>query len=192
MMYRIIALVSLILLSFAPSNAQKLLKQEREERIKLKEMPEVARQYLNSYWLEQSRRKRFYYETDGENSSYEAKLIRDKRRFSIEFNKTGDLQDIEELINFDQIPDSTRLRVDSTIVANYGKYNIYRVQRQFLPKGLSEHYTNLTSESIQNFELEVNVVEDTRVQSYEMLFDAQGNLQQKRLIVRRSLDNFLY
>lgn len=192
MLFRIITLVGLILLPFVQSEAQEILKQEREERIKLKEMPEAARQYLDSYWLKKSRRKRFYSETDGKNSSYEAKLIRDKRRFSIEFDKTGALQDIEELIDFHQIPHSARLRIDSTIVANYGKYNIYRVQRQFLPEELTEHYATLTTESSQNFELEVNVVENTRIQSYEMLFDTGGTLQQKRLIVRRSLDNFLY
>ncbi len=182
----------LLLMCFLPlsSQAQELLKEEKERRIKFNEIPQSAQDYLEN-WLDKSRRVRYYYETDAEHSSYEAKLIRDRRRFSIEFDEAGKLEDIEELIDFNQISDTVKQAIHSFLIENYGKYSVQRVQRQFLASQ-SKSYTQLTEEKIGNYELEINLTEKSRLQSYEMLFDASGRLKQKRLIVRRSLDNFLY
>lgn len=187
-----ISFVALIVFLSIPVSvsAQDGLKQEREERIKPDEMPQTAKKYLEG-WLDKSRRIRYYYETDGEHTSYEAKLIREDRRFSIEFDETGNIEDIEELIRFKQMPDSVQQTVDSFLTKRYGKYTIRRVQQQFLVNQ-DEQYDQLITQRIENFEIEVDLTEKSGIQSYEMLFDTNGKLKQQRLIVRRSLDNFLY
>ncbi|WKN46097.1 hypothetical protein [Tunicatimonas pelagia] len=191
MLYRIIIVAGLMGMFFVPSRAQEYVKQEQEKRIKLQEIPKVAQDYLDSIWLKESRRKRFYRETDGKNLSYETKLVRNRRRFNIEFNDDGKLQDIEELTRFEEIPDSVRLRTDSVLTNGYSRHTIQRIQRQFLPNQ-TDDYQELTSENTQNYELEVSLNEGSEVHSYEMLFNSQSVLQQKRLIIRRLLDNFLY
>jgi len=152
--------------------------------------------YLNEHWLGDSRKIRFYYETDGDSSSYEAKLTRDKRRFSIEFDESGRLQDIEELISYDQIPEMTQVIIDSILYQSYPKFKVQRVQRQFLPDTIQQNrillWEELTTEKTNNFEIEIDTQEGSAVQSYEMLFNVDGLLVQRRIIIRRSLDNFLY
>ncbi|MEM9675914.1 MAG: hypothetical protein AAF992_25205 [Bacteroidota bacterium] len=176
--------------------AQTDLKQEVEKRIKKSEMPSAALNYLSEHWLSKSRKIRYYYETDGANTSYEAKLIREKRRFSIEFDSSGSLQDIEELIDYEQIPASVQANIDLILSQKYSKYRIQRVQRQFLPDTIQQnallHFSGLTSETVDNFEIEIDTQEGSAVQSYEMLFNVEGLLVQRRTIIRRSLDNFLY
>ncbi|MGD1889972.1 MAG: hypothetical protein ACFB15_05140 [Cyclobacteriaceae bacterium] len=176
--------------------AQTDLKQEVEKRIKKSEMPSAALNYLSEHWLNESRKIRYYYETDGANISYEAKLIREKRRFSIEFDSSGSLQDIEELIDYEQIPASVQANIDLTLSQKYSKYRIQRVQRQFLPDTTQQnallHFSGLTTETVDNFEIEIDTQEGSAVQSYEMLFNVEGLLVQRRTIIRRSLDNFLY
>jgi hypothetical protein len=176
--------------------AQTNLKQEVEKRIKKRDMPPEALDYLHEHWLVDSRKIRFYHETDGDISSYEAKLTRDKRRFSIEFDESGKLQDIEELINYNQIPEETRSTIDSTLYSSYSKFKVRRIQRQFLPDTTGYNrllmWNSLTAEETNNFEIEVDTQEESAVQSYEMLFNKEGLLVQRRIIIRRSLDNFLY
>ena len=112
---------------------QKALKREVEERIKLEEMPDKAVELL-AVWLEESKRSRFYHETDGRQQSYEAKLTHKKRRFSIEFDTNGNLQDVEEWMHFEKLPHNTQDSIALVLEEAYDKYKIRRVQRQFVPQ----------------------------------------------------------
>lgn len=190
----IVVLISILFFGLFEASAQDSLKQEIEKRIRQQDMPEPALDFLKN-WLKHSRRIRYYYQTDGEDISYEAKLIREGRRFSIEFNEAGTLLDIEELISYDRLPQSTKLRIDSVLVSSYQKHKIRRLQRQFLPSSEKE-YEKLKAFSFskngERYELEIDTQNNSSVQSYEILFNALGQPIQRRLIVRRSLDNLIY
>nr|WKN39133.1 hypothetical protein K4G66_10525 [Tunicatimonas sp. TK19036] len=193
----IIFLVGGLSLYFEPSYAQNNVKEEVEKRIKAEEMPKAAMSILSD-WLKDSRRVRFYYETDGDHQTYETKLIRNERHFSIEFDNSGVLMDIEELINTEQLPDAVIETIHNVLSRTYEKHKIRRIQRQFLPKNSDENLLNTIlsfseeTEQFINYEIEVNVKEQSRMRAYEILFDAEGQILDQRLIVRRSLDNLLY
>lgn len=193
----LICYIAGILFPAINTHAQNPLKQEIEERIRLEEMPEEAANLLAD-WLQDSKKIRFYHETDGDQQTYEAKLTYLGRRFSLEFNTKGVLLDIEELINFRELPSTAKESITTTLVQSYDKYKIRRVQRQFLPQSTGKALLNTLqspsppSEQKENYELEVDVKEGSRMRSYEILFNTEGKMEQRRLIVRRSLDNFLY
>ena len=178
--------------------AQSDKKKEVEISIDQEQMPESATASL-SEWLSEAQRIRFYQETDGDQISYEAKLRRKGKSYSVEFYEDGSLMDIEQLISYALLPEEVRHAIGEYLTQTYDRHQVRRVQKQYSTedkdasdeetlKKVSEEDNDLTV----RYELVVEVRRDSEVGSYELLLDDQGNFLQERKIVRRSLDNILY
>lgn len=195
-----IATLSLMIFShFCLAQKQKGIKKEVEVAIRQDEMPAPARTLLSD-WLVVARRTRFYQETDGDQTSYEAKLKKEDHWYSIEFHEDGSLMDVEQLISYSSLPSSFKRNVDTYLTQSYNRHQIRRVQRQYSAKDTSVTDAEVLSTLLQGnregltvrFELEVDVQQRSTIGSYELLFDEQGALLQERKIIRRSLNNILY
>ncbi|MCH2450507.1 MAG: hypothetical protein MK198_10215 [Gracilimonas sp.] len=165
-------------------------KSEVEISIKEAEIPAPALNILNQFWNDK-KKVDFYREFDGNSVSYEAKFMPDNHLLSIEFNERGLIKDIEQLIEFDEIPENTGNIIRSYLNDQYTKFKVTRIQRQYsggdeLTKSfLEEDLVPLTI----RYELEVEAQNKEELGIFEFLFNKNGQFLWKCKIMRRSLDN---
>ncbi len=171
-------------------------KREVEKSIKREEMPPDALLLLE-FFAESPESGEYYFETDGDVSSYEAKLKRNEHVFSLEFDTAGVLLDIEERIEFEEINDSVRSLIKDTLDNRYSRYSITRVQRQYTADDHSA-FGHVVIQRLLNrefdkmlirYELEIEAERGNELGPFEILFDSDGDIVQIRRIIRRSLDN---
>ena len=185
------SLSAIILLSIAnPHLFAQDQKSEVETSIRETEMPGPALNILKQFWND-GKKADFYREFDGNSVSYEAKFMYESYSLSIEFNEAGLIQDIEQLIEFDEISENTGNAINSYFNDQYTKFKIPRIQRQYsggdeLTKSfLDGDFEKLTI----RYELEVEAQNKKELGAFEFLFNKNGQFLQKRKIVRHSLDN---
>lgn len=187
-------LSAILLISINPATAQDT-KDEVERSIKRDEMPTPSLSMLNQFWNEEKNAD-FYRQSDGEKISYEAKLDWKGYQYSIEFDSKGSLIDVEQLIELKDLTVVLRNTITEEINKRYTRFRFNKIQRQFtaseneeqdelLEEVLDEDFEDL----VIRYEIEVDAQNKDEFGSFELLFDENGNLIQKRRIVRRSLDN---
>lgn len=193
--YHILFLLpTLTLIPISIASAQDA-KNEVEKSIGRDEMPPSSLLMLNQFWNEEKKAD-FYRQSDGEMISYEAKLVMKRHQYSIEFDSSGSLTDIEQLIKFEELSKAMQNTITEEIDEQYNRFRITRIQRQFsaseegddddvLENVLNEDFEDL----IIRYEIEMDAQNKDELGSFELLFDEHGNYIQKRRIVRRSLDN---
>lgn len=196
--YQLLLLLSAILListDLVTAQDAKDAKDEIERSIERGEMPAPSLSMLNQFWNEE-KKVDFYRQSDGKKISYEAKLEWKGQQYSIEFDSTGSLINVEQLIDFKDIPVTSQNTITEEINKQYTRFRFTRIQRQFsamdaddtdeiLEDVIDEDYDELTI----RFEIVVDAENKDVLGSFELLFDKHGNMIQKRRIVRRSLDN---
>jgi hypothetical protein len=175
------------------------VKNEVETSITREQMPEKALSLLSPL-LKEVRKPRFYRETDGQEVSYESKLKWKGDAYSIEFKEDGSLMDAEKQVRYNTLPEEVRREVESYLEKEFGRYRIRRVQAQYsagrdsqsgadvLQKLAAGEFQELTV----RYEMEVDGTLPSELGAFEILFDAKGNLVNRRRVVRRSADNILY
>lgn len=171
-------------------------KREKEERVKEQDFPVAALLFLNTD-SNDYRRLRYYYETDGERESYEAKFKKDGEWFSVEFNTEGQLQDIEVTTDWEDLPKSFHQSLENYMQSNYERWKFEKFQRQFLPQEnntdlLKSVLSNPLTVSPFNIELIVATKNDGKLQKFELLFTSEGQFLQKRKVIRRSYGFLLF
>lgn len=154
-------------------------KMEVEKRINIAEVPEAAVHFLQEY-LPDSRKIKWYFEQDGAHQSYECKFKRFRKKYSIEFDSEGLLEDIEISYPVRKLPE----QIEKTLERNSKKFNIKRSQIQFKEKRNELFQPDLWTkikfkEAIYFFELEVILAGEF----FELLIDSKGNILSKRRIV---------
>ncbi|WP_428234739.1 hypothetical protein [Gracilimonas sp.] len=193
--YQILLLLPVLILSSTRFGAAQHTKNEVEKSIDRDAMPARALSLINQFWKE-PKKADFYRQSDGEMISYEVKLNWEDHPYSIEFDATGSLIDVEQLIEFEELPRALQNTITEEINNQYTTFRLTRVQRQYsafendddeevLEKILEEDFEDL----LIRYEIEIDGQNKTELGSFEILFDVNGNLIQKRRIVRRSLDN---
>ena len=165
---------------------------EKEEDIARKKMPEVAKSYLS-----QNMPKKYYYETDGDKESFEAKFKHKGSRYSVEFNKQGKLQDIEVKVQKKQMKNNSLEKIKSYLKSNHERFKIEKIQAQFITDKRSPDESMVKSRDVQNsipdnYELIVATKNDGKLKKYEYLFDSDGNFKKEREIIRNSYDYLIF
>lgn len=167
-------------------------KQEIEKSIKQDEMPSGALELIEEYF-EDYEDIDFFKETDGETTTFEAKLDWQGYTYSVEFDETGVLLDIEQLIDISEIDDQLRTAILKQLEDRYTKFEITRIQRQYFDGESDEKIEDFLEGDFDDlslrYELEIDGQNRKELGSFELLFDDNGTLLQKRKIIRRSIDN---
>ena len=102
-------------------------KRESERRISPDEMPQAAMKAMESF-IPKWRKLRYFQETDGTRTSYEAKFLYKGRRFSVEFSTTGILEDIEIIQKYTDMPESVRDSLESYLASKFKSFDIIKYQ----------------------------------------------------------------
>ncbi len=170
-----------LLLAFTFLSAQAQTKMELEKRISLEEVPQLATQWLDHYYLStKSSKLKWYFEKDGDHYSYECKFKLHRHRFSVEFDQLGHFEDLEISYSRRQLPDE----IYNSLQDIAKKYRIKRTQIQFkaIKKELFQPgFLNKISKSKTAYLYELEVILDGEF--YELLMDSSGNILLKRPIL---------
>jgi len=185
---------TLLFTSFAVVSAQDI-KNENEESINREDMPTSSLTMINRFWNKE-KKVDFYRQKNGEMISYEAKLEWNDYQYSIEFDSEGSLVNVEQLIDFNDIPVASQNTITEELSKQYTRFRFIRIQRQYSAEEADDRYEILEDvidedyeDLIIRFEIVVDAQNKAVMGSFESLFDEHGNMIQKRRIVRRSLDN---
>ncbi len=193
--YRSLLLLILVLFQFSIVNSQ--VKVEREHRIKKNQFPETAHDFIKEK-LQDAKRIRFYKETDTAKIRYEAKFKKDKLYYSIEFDQSGKLENIQILIKELDVPDDSWAQITKFLNEKFNKFKIRKIQQQYpitsaesAETTLNSAFQNLLIPSL-NYELMVRgKIQDDHA-DFEILFGAEGDFIKMRESLPANYDHVLY
>jgi hypothetical protein len=182
-------------------------KYEKEEKIQQKDFPKPALDLIEPI-LEKGRRTRFFKDYEKETYFFEVKTIYKEEKISIKFFKDGRLLDIEILKELNELPENIQDKLKQYFQSNYKKYQLNRIQIQYNreeeyedgelelddDEEYIEEFLELDLEDlIIKYEIEAEIVDkDNDRGFFEFLFDAKGEIEQIKKIIRRADDNVLY
>ncbi len=191
MKYNIVVLIALLTQIAYGQN-----KYEKESRIAQEQFPNTSYSLIQNY-LADAKRVRFYFETNGDRKSYEAKFKKGKLHYSVEFDQNGNLEDVEFIIAEIDIPEDTWQIITDYLRNNFPKYRIKKIQQQHPlhqqnpKKTIHDALQNLILPYI-NYEVVFAVKENKSYQSYEALFNAEGQFVKISKSFPASYDHVLY
>ncbi|MCF2447096.1 hypothetical protein L0657_24290 [Dyadobacter sp. CY345] len=175
-----------------PGFAQK--KYEREYSIKSNEVPQQALKLVSSIFPKS--RIHWYREESLTGNSIEAKLKSSGKRFSIEFDETGNLQDVEIMSNISEMSSEGRKVLKEELSKSFEKYRIEKVQLQWVGQEskIKKSLLELTAtDGIRTrYELIIKGTRDGKENYFEILSESDGRIVTTREIVQRNTDNLIY
>lgn len=157
--------------------AQKI---EVEKRVPEDELPVAALELLNERF-DARKCKRYYLESDGDTTNFEAKFKWQGECYSVEFFKNGQLKDIEKKVDFKKIPPATQAKINERFRQDFKKFKVKKVQEQTMP-----------GQNGRRYEIEVKGKNDEGTAYFEFLFEETGNLVERRKIILPSNNINLY
>lgn len=193
-MYKILK-ITLFIISFIISiylHAQE--KYEKESRISYKYVPTDAKKYIDSINI--NSKIKWYLEENLNNKNYEAKFKRNSIKYSIEFNESGKIIDVEINIKSSQITDSIIKLINKQFKNDCNKYKILKIQIQYpgiSAKLFSKIYHNTIYDTLhKNYEIVVKCKSDNEVKLYEYLYDNNGKVLIKKEIIFKNSSHLEY
>lgn len=170
-------------------------KTERELRVKEKEVPKEAREWLDDAF-ETTKRLKWYQEVFESGYSYEAKFKHKSKFFSVEFDSLGRIQDVEIEIDYKELPKEVQTGLEAYLSADYKSSDIKRIQIQYSGNldDLEDFFDENNLEGILiRYEIEfMGIDEDGASGLWEGLFSEDGGLISKRKIILASSENLIF
>lgn len=177
-------------------NGQK--KYEREYRIKADQFPDIAIQYIKKGDFNANKIK-YYIESDSTRHSFEAKFKYKDRRYSIEFDQRGILEDIEIIVENDFLNKSLEEAINSRLDSMFKRYRVLKIQLQYPnteaynPSELLARAKLLKTSVVHNYEILIAArKKNESYNDYELLFDQAGNVLKIRKSVPPAYGYILY
>ncbi len=188
-----IVLLILFWVISTPVSAQNKI--ESEERIKGKEVPDQAKDWLHDTF-EKIKKPKWYREYFENGMSYEAKFLYDDSFYSVEFSSLGEIEDVEVEIEFGDLDHQVRENLKEYFTTNYTLSKIEKIQIQYSgdEDDLEDFFDEDEDEGIQvQYEIEYAGKDaDGEYQLWEGTFDHQGVFLGKRKIILRPADNLVF
>jgi len=169
-------------------------KYEKEARIRAIEAPSKAKEFMDGVFI--ANKIKWYAEENLIGKAIEAKVKRNGKRYSIKFDTLGNLKDVEIAVDFNTIPEKTRIIIQGKLESLFPTFKIQKTQVQFLGeesvlrelivKGITEH------DHSTNYEIVIRGKKDRKVDYYEILFNEQGDLLRKERIIQKNTQRLIY
>lgn len=191
---KFISLPVLIFLSVTTLDGAGQNKYEREYDLKRENVPVLATNFIDSCCPKH--KVNWYGEESLQGKSIEAKINYKASLFSIEFDTSGRIQDIEKLIQIHEIPENTILIIKKQLDSIFRKHRIKKVQLQWL--GTNQAVCELLQKNRSelqhtvNYEIVLQGAKQKSTKMYELLFNVDGGLVRVLEIVQRNTDNLDY
>lgn len=189
-------LILLVIISLPISILHGQMKYEREYRLDINQVPPQALKFVDA--LNFTNKVKWYKEEGFYKNSIEAKTRYQSQKYSIEFDTSGMIEDIEIEINWEEVPLDIRNAIDKYLDSNFQRSKICKVQSQFV--GDVEYLLKITSAKTRHsndyltvcYELEVEVKRKDKYQKLELLFDEGGKLLKESTIIFKNTDHLEY
>jgi hypothetical protein len=164
---------------------------EKEYRIRTEEVPEKSFQFIHS--ADNDFSEKWYFEENLEGNSIEAKFKYNREKYSVEFDTTGNLLDIEVETSFKELPDNLQASLQNSLQNTYSKFTIRKMQVQY--SGAIDSFADFIAESEKAkqytiyYELVVKGRKNREWNLYEMTYNNLGGLEKTEQIILRNTDN---
>ena len=184
----------LIIITSYQNNLFAQEKFERESRIKREEVPLKALDFIDS--LHMKTKIKWYKEEALTRHSIEAKFKHQKINYSVEFDTTGNIEDIEIEMDWKEIEAHPSDSIKVQLLKDCTKYKIVKVQKQFT--GSEKHLSQLLNSNLnppdltEKYEIVVKCNTRQDVNLFEYLFDESGAFVRKAKIVFKNSSHLEY
>ena len=170
-------------------------KAEKEFRLKEVQVPDKAIQFINQ--TGEAGAFKWYKEVGISSSSIEAKGKVEGKRYSVEFDSLGNIEDVEVEINWKELSDSVRNAMCKKLSLDFKKFKLIKIQQQFTgsPEDLIKVIRSRKQETYGltvQYELVLEGKTEVNITPYEYTFDEQGNFVKRLKIISRNIDNLEY
>ena len=179
---------------FLHGNLWAQVKREFEQRITVSEVPEKAVNWFQKTYGNPPKVK-WYKEITSGKLSYEAKLKRNKKWHSVEFDSLGVVEDVEIKIRKKRVQKEIRDAIWAYFKSTYSKFKVSKIQLQWsgneddLSKAIIDRNPD---EIIVRYEIEFYGKNKEEDEMWEGLFSDKGELLKRRKIIFRPTDNLTY
>ena len=169
---------------------------ERETRAKKSEVPEKAIAFIESISPDIS--PKWFWEGIMFPTSYEAKFKFNKAKYSVEFDTLGNLEDVEILAVYEDLPLVVRNEVDGSLLEIYEKSKITRVQTQWSGKekdiitAINNNFSFASTQLTVRYEIELKLKQEGRWRLEEWTVDANGKIISQVIVVTPRTDHLEY
>jgi hypothetical protein len=151
---------------------------ERESRVKVHQIPELALSFIDSLSIE--RKIKWYREEKINGVSFEAKFRMNQTKYSIEFDTLGNVEDIETERKKQSLPESLQATIMSTLKKECLSFKLEKIQLQFSGSRLilfSElTQTPAPGKPITRYEIVVRCKSVQKTVLYEYLLSETGDV----------------
>lgn len=186
--------ILLLILTFAASAGYSQEKLEREYRIKESVVPLKALEFIAGN--AGTAKMKWYGEENLNGKAIEAKGKLDGKLYSIKFNTDGNLQDVEMVVSFNNLPETTRAAIENQLALLFSKYRIQKTQVQWLgdPKVLSSliKKEDTNGKYVINYEITLRGTKNRQTDYHEFLFNEKGDVIRSSKIIERNSHNLIY
>ena len=169
-------------------------KYEKEVRIKETSVPATAITYIESFNF--NKKVRWYQEFGIDRTSFEAKTKFHGKKYSIEFNTAGVLEDVEIEMQWNELPQEAQKTIEKFLRTTYAKYTIDKIQIQYTgpPNKIATYILEGGSnqELTIHYEIVINTKLDRKFKQLELLFSSEGVLLKSAEVVSKSAVNIEY
>ncbi len=184
----------IVLFFFVVTQGFGQFKYEKETRVKEKNVPQEARNFLDL--LDFDTRIKWYKEQGIRDVYYEAKTKFEKQRYSIKFTEEGNFFDLEVEIASDEIPDEIFDKIEDFLEEEYDSFSIEKIQVQYTGDRdtvLNYFLEETTREGIDvHYEIVISSKQEGSFVMYEFLFSETGEYVKKAEIILKNIDNIIY
>ncbi|WGK65658.1 hypothetical protein [Croceiramulus getboli] len=164
------------------------VKIEQEFRMDPKEVPAKAITYLEL--MQAGHKVKWYKEQGADRSTIEGKFKKEGRKFSVEFDEQGQLEDVEVEIRWRQVPEALRKVIGTQLGQQFKRFRVKRVQEHYPQDAGRILDWHLKQQPFPPyFEIELKGVNDEGSKLYEFLFDPDGKEVRQSIILLRNTDN---
>lgn len=183
-----------ILLILFTINGFAQYKYERELRVREKDVPANALQFVESLDFN---KKIHWYKEIGENQvSFEAKTRYKGEKYSIEFSQDGSFEDMEIEMSYKDIPDETLKGIEEFLQSEFNRYSVEKVQIQYSgnPELIRINFrdrADMPGIDI-HYEIVISARPDGSYRLFEYLFSKTGGFVLKEMIIEKSINNIIY
>lgn len=174
------ARIILILFAVYSFNSEAQEKYEREFKINVEKIPRAANDFIDS--IKTNSKIKWYQEISHDSISYEAKFKRNNKKFSVEFDTLGILQDLEIEIKKGEISPKVLTNIERELDSIYQKWKFQKIQIQYSgesSKIVSFVTKNKPSTAVQTaYEIVLKGKNISGTHLYEVSFNEKGELKQ--------------
>ena len=171
------------------------LKYEKEHKVKSDVIPLEALDFIKQFSV--VKKVKWFYEEGTFGNSFEAKFIQDGHKYSVEFDTSGKIQDIEILIEFEEIEGYVFEKIKHHLTQCFESNKIQKVQIQYTGNtfdllSLKDLHTAHIQQLGVAYELVVKGKTEGKIKLMEFNFSQTGELIQKSELQLQNFDNLEY